>query len=176
MSIFLDSLSFKKTKKTPVWFMRQAGRHLPEYMEVRSSYRNLMEMFTDSSMCSKVTLQPVERYDLDAAIIFTDILMIHTIKGANVSFDKPGGPIVEFKSKEKTNFNNIKFLYEAIKITKNKTNKPLIGFAGGPWTTLTNSMLTPPPTKLRQNHNKIQQKAIQQKNKGNNRADNRTWY
>jgi uroporphyrinogen decarboxylase len=93
-----------------------------------------MEMFKDSSVCSKVTLQPVERYDLDAAIIFTDILMIHMIKGANVSFDKPGGPIVEFKSKEKTNFNNINFLYEAIKITKNKTNKPLIGFAGGPWT------------------------------------------
>ena len=89
MSIFIDSLNFKKTKKTPIWFMRQAGRHLPEYMEVRSGYRNLMEMFKDSNVCSKVTLQPVERYDLDAAIIFTDILMIHMIRGANVSLISP---------------------------------------------------------------------------------------
>jgi uroporphyrinogen decarboxylase len=163
MSIFMDSLNFKKTKKTPIWFMRQAGRHLPEYMEVRSGYRNLMEMFKDSSVCSKVTLQPVERYDLDAAIIFTDILMIHMIKGANVSFDKPGGPIVEFKSKEKTNFNNINFLYEAIKITKNKTNKPLIGFAGGPWTTLTYSMFSPTERKELQKHIKHKEKEIEKK-------------
>ena len=163
MSIFLDSLNFGKTKKTPVWFMRQAGRHLPEYMKIRSSYRNLIEMFKDPSICSKVTLQPIERYDLDAAIIFTDILMIHMIKGADVSFDKPGGPIVEFKSKEKTNFNNINFLYEAIKITKNKTNKPLIGFAGGPWTTLTYSMFSPTERKELQNHIKPREKEIEKK-------------
>ncbi|MDC3144483.1 hypothetical protein OA527_05660 [Pelagibacteraceae bacterium] len=163
MSIFIDNLNFRKTKKTPIWFMRQAGRHLPEYMEVRSSFRNLMEMFKDSSVCSKVTLQPVDKYDLDAAIIFTDILMIHIIKGANVSFDKPGGPIVEFKAKEKINFNNINFLYESIKITKNKTNKPLIGFAGGPWTTLTYSMFSPTERKELQNHIKHKEKEIEKK-------------
>ena len=163
MSILLDNLNFKKTKKTPVWFMRQAGRHLPEYMEVRSSYRSLMEMFKDPGVCSKITLQPVERYDLDAAIIFTDILMIHMIKGANVSFDNPGGPIVEFKSKEKTNFNNIDFLYEAIKKTKNKINKPLIGFAGGPWTALIYSMFSPPQRKELQIHIKSREKEIDRK-------------
>ena len=163
MSIFLDSLNFKKTKKTHIWFMRQAGRHLPEYMGLRSSYKNLMEMFKDPNACSQVTLQPVDRYNLDAAIIFTDILMIHMVRGANVSFDRPGGPIVEFKAKEKTNFNNINFLYEAIKITKNKTNKPLIGFAGGPWTTLTYSMFSPKERKELQNHIKHKEKEIEKK-------------
>jgi len=94
MSIILDSLNNKKTERTPVWFMRQAGRHLPEYMKIRSGFSNLMEMFKNPNICAEITIQPVQRYDLDAAIIFTDILMIHMISGADVSFDNPDGPRV----------------------------------------------------------------------------------
>ena len=87
MSIILDVLNNKKFEKPPVWFMRQAGRHLPEYMNVRRRFSNLMEMFKDSDICAEITVQPVQRYNLDAAIIFTDILMIHMVTGADVSFD-----------------------------------------------------------------------------------------
>ena len=141
MSIILDVLNNKKFEKPPVWFMRQAGRHLPEYISVRKKFPNLMEMFKDSDICAEITIQPVERYNLDAAIIFTDILMIHMVTGADVSFDNIDGPKVIKAQKKTVDFNNIKFLYEAIKKTKSITDKPLIGFAGGPWTTLTYSLL-----------------------------------
>ena len=141
MSIILDVLNNKKLERTPVWFMRQAGRHLPEYMNIRRKFPNLMEMFRDSDTCAEITVQPVQRYNLDAAIIFTDILMIHMITGADVSFDNIEGPKVLKGQKKTINFNNINFLYEAIKKTKKITSKPLIGFAGGPWTALTYSLL-----------------------------------
>jgi len=156
MSIILDVLNNKKFEKPPVWFMRQAGRHLPEYMNVRRRFSNLMEMFKDSDICAEITVQPVQRYNLDAAIIFTDILMIHMVTGADVSFDNIDGPKVIEAQKKTVDFNNIKFLYEAIKKTKSITNKPLIGFAGGPWTTLTYSLLN-------STERKDPQKAIKEK-------------
>jgi len=163
MSIILDALNNKKPEKTPVWFMRQAGRHLPEYINVRKKFPSLMEMFKDSDICSKITVQPVERYNLDAAIIFTDILMIHMIIGADVSFDNTDGPRVLESSKKTTNFNNINFLYEAINKTKNITDKPLIGFAGGPWTALTYSLLNSTERKDPQTTIKEKEKEIDQK-------------
>ena len=143
MSIILDSLNNIKTEKTPVWLMRQAGRHLPEYMKIRSKFGNLMEMFKDPDVCATVTMQPVDRYNLDAAIIFTDILMIHMVSGAEVLFENTGGPKVYKKPNQKHDFKNINFLYKAIEKTKNISDKPLIGFAGGPWTALTYLLLTP---------------------------------
>ena len=143
MSIILDSLNNIKTEKTPVWLMRQAGRHLPEYMKIRSKFVNLMEMFRDPDVCATVTMQPVDRYNLDAAIIFTDILMIHMVSGAEIQFENTGGPKVYKKPNQKYDFKNINFLYKAIEKTKNISDKPLIGFAGGPWTALTYLLLTP---------------------------------
>ena len=104
MSIILDVLNSKKSEKPPIWFMRQAGRHLPEYMNVRRKFPNLMEMFKDSDTCAKITVQPVERYNLDAAIIFTDILMIHMVTGADVSFDNIDGPKVIEAQKKNSRF------------------------------------------------------------------------
>ena len=101
MSIILDVLNNKKFEKPPVWFMRQAGRHLPEYINVRKKFPNLMEMFKDSDICAEITIQPVERYNLDAAIIFTDILMIHMVSGAEILFENTGGPKVYKKTKSK---------------------------------------------------------------------------
>ena len=111
MSIILDSLNNIKTEKTPVWLMRQAGRHLPEYMKIRSKFGNLMEMFKDSDVWSTVTMQPVNRYNLDAAIIITDILMILMVSGAEVLFENTGGPKVYKKPNQKHNFKNKNFLY-----------------------------------------------------------------
>ena len=76
MSIFIETLNKKQTVSTPIWLMRQAGRHLPEYREIRSNYPNLMDMFLNSDEVASITLQPIERYGLDAAIIFSDILMV----------------------------------------------------------------------------------------------------
>ena len=162
MSIILDSLNNKKTEITPVWFMRQAGRHLPEYMKIRSEFSNLIEMFKNPNICAEITIQPVQRYNLDAAIIFTDILMIHMISGADISFDNPDGPkVLEGKNKN-YNFNNINFLFEAIKKTKNIIDKPLIGFAGGPWTALTYSILNSAERKNPLRHIKEKEKIIDQ--------------
>ncbi|MGY9025084.1 MAG: uroporphyrinogen decarboxylase family protein [Candidatus Pelagibacterales bacterium] len=143
MSIIIDNLNHKKTDITPIWLMRQAGRHLPEYRTIRSSFGSLIEMFQNPKICAEVTLQPVERYNLDAAIIFTDILMIHMLTGSKISFDGINGPVVEKNLKPKIDFKNIDFLYQAIKETKSRSNKTLIGFAGGPWTALTYSIFSP---------------------------------
>ena len=117
MSIILDVLNNKKFEKPPVWFMRQAGRHLPEYINVRRRFSNLMEMFKDSDICAEITVQPVQRYNLDAEIIFTDILMIHMVTGADVSFDNIDGPKVIEAQKKTVDFNNIKFLLNNIKLS-----------------------------------------------------------
>ena len=72
MSIFIDTLKGQKTNPTPVWLMRQAGRHLPEYINIRKRFRDLMEMFLDPSTILEVSLQPVKRYNMDACIVFSD--------------------------------------------------------------------------------------------------------
>ena len=84
MSIFLDTLKGYKTNPTPVWLMRQAGRHLPEYVNIRKQFRDLMDMFLDPSIIFEVSMQPVKRYELDACIVFSDILITHYSDGSNV--------------------------------------------------------------------------------------------
>ena len=83
MSIFIDTLKGKKTK-TPIWLMRQAGRHLPEYIKIRQEYKDLMEMFLNHEVITEISLQPVKRYGLDACIMFSDILMIPYASGCDV--------------------------------------------------------------------------------------------
>ena len=70
MSILIDNLKKSKTEKTPIWLMRQAGRHLPEYLEIKKKKKNLLNMFLDTETIVEVTLQPVKRYNLDASIVF----------------------------------------------------------------------------------------------------------
>ena len=101
MSILIETLKGKKTK-TPIWLMRQAGRHLPEYIKIRQKYKDLMEMFLDPEVVTKISLQPVKRYGLDACIVFSDILMIPYASGCDVSFEEGLGPQVKFN--EKFNF------------------------------------------------------------------------
>ena len=86
MSIFIDTLKGQKTNPTPVWLMRQAGRHLPEYIAIRKRFANLMDMFLDPMTILEVSLQPVNRYGMDACIVFSDILMTPYAAGSSVSF------------------------------------------------------------------------------------------
>ena len=76
----------------PIWFMRQAGRHLPEYMELRSKKKSFIDFCFDKECIVEATLQPIKRYDLDCAIIFCDILVVPYILGQNISFIKGEGP------------------------------------------------------------------------------------
>ena len=75
MSIFIDTLRGQKTNSTPVWLMRQAGRHLPEYIKVRKQFKDLLDMFLDPPTILEVSMQPVKRYNMDACIVFSDILI-----------------------------------------------------------------------------------------------------
>ena len=133
MSIFKDTLNQKQTASTPIWLMRQAGRHLPEYRKIRSNYPNLMEMFLNSDEVANVTLQPIERYNLDAAIIFSDILMVPYTLQASVVFNEGGkGPVVNIEFDKEQKIERAEPVFNAIEKVKEKSNISLIGFAGGP--------------------------------------------
>ena len=128
----------------PIWFMRQAGRHLPEYKKIRARKKNFLEFCFDYESIIKSTLQPIERYDLDCAIIFSDILVIPYILNQKVDFVQGEGPKLELleindllnltlnKRKEK-DLNNCYRAIRKVRKLLNK-NKCLIGFCGAPWT------------------------------------------
>ena len=128
----------------PIWFMRQAGRHLPEYRKIRSKKKNFLDFCFDKKSIVEATLQPVRRYKIDCAIIFCDILIVPYILGQKISFAKGEGPLLEklpleelislkpLFQKEK----DLKSTYNAVEEVRKKLNenKSLIGFCGGPWT------------------------------------------
>ncbi len=132
----------KKACKS-IWFMRQAGRYLPEFREIRSKNNNFINLCLDSELSSQITLQPIKRFDLDSAIIFSDILMVPFALGQNVKFVKNEGPELSELNLDlflnKTNeefYETLKPVYKAINLTRKKLNKEksLIGFVGAPWT------------------------------------------
>ena len=146
----LQALKKEKTDKVPLWLMRQAGRHLPEYREVRSSTNNFLDFCYNPKLASKVTLQPVSRYGVDAAILFSDILVIPHALGQNVSFVAGSGPVLEpittLNDINKLNIKNINIkllnIYKTVSNVKKAINEKyktttLIGFAGSPWTVAT---------------------------------------
>ena len=94
MSKLREILINKKICKS-LWFMRQAGRYLPEFRKIRSQNQNFIELCLNSDLSSKITLQPIERFDLDSAIIFSDILMVPYALGQEVDFVKDQGPELE---------------------------------------------------------------------------------
>ena len=127
----------------PIWFMRQAGRHLPEFRKIRSQNKNFIKLCLDSDLSSEITLQPLNRFNLDAAIIFSDILMVPYALGQEVKFEKGMGPILsEFntnlflKNSTKDFKKKLNPVYEAIDKTRKKLDKTksLISFVGAPWT------------------------------------------
>ena len=93
-NILRECIEGGKTSYTPIWFMRQAGRYLPEFREIRKKNPDFIKLCLDPDLVSEITLQPLKRFDLDAAIIFSDILMIPYGLGQKVEFKKGFGPIL----------------------------------------------------------------------------------
>ena len=136
----------KDTKTNPIWIMRQAGRYLPEFREIRKQNPNFINLCLNEKLSSEITLQPLKRFDLDAAIIFSDILMLPYGLNQKVEFEKGFGPkLGEVNIKEMSKLDEIDFVekiypvYKAIKKVSESTmveNKNTIGFVGAPWTLL----------------------------------------
>ena len=124
----------------PLWIMRQAGRYLPEYKELRKKSPNFIDFCLNQEMVLEATLQPIKRFDFDAAIIFSDILIIPHFLGQKVSFEEGVGPILDIPDWNKIINDEFKsevsIIYQAIKEVRGKLlkEKALIGFVGCPWT------------------------------------------
>jgi len=144
--LLLRALRKERVERPPVWMMRQAGRYLPDYIKLRDKYDFFTRVQTPELAC-EITLQPVEQVGVDAAIIFSDILVIPQAMGMEVLMEEGKGPslpkiiktqkdIDELITKDAEN--NLKYVYDALSLTKSELNGrvPLIGFAGAPWTIL----------------------------------------
>ena len=146
--IFIDACLKKEVPYTPVWMMRQAGRYLPQYMAVRKSVGGFLELCKDFRKASEVTIQPVEILGVDAAILFSDILVVPLEMGLDLEFVAGEGP--KFKnplksledlkalSPEKA-VKNLQYVYDTVALTRQNLSddKALIGFCGSPWTVAT---------------------------------------
>ena len=139
----VNLLHGKKINHTPVWLMRQAGRYLPEYRELRKGAGSFLNLCMNPKLAAEVTLQPLKRFDLDAAIIFSDILTIPMACNRDLNFVENEGPKLKPIKTEKeileldiTNPEYLEPVYESLSIVKNEldNNKTLIGFAGAPFT------------------------------------------
>ena len=135
----------KIVNRIPIWFMRQAGRYLPEYMDIRAKNSDFLKLCLDPDLASEISLQPLKRFDLDFIILFSDILVIPHALGQEVTFLKNHGPLLNsIYSKKDLDYKNlnkaldkISNIFETIKILNSKKNKKnLIGFCGGPFTVL----------------------------------------
>ena len=136
----------KNTKINPIWIMRQAGRYLPEFRKIREQNKDFIKLCLNPELSSEITLQPLKRFNLDAAIIFSDILMLPYGLNQKVEFKKNYGPILgELNLSEISRLDEIDFVkkiypvYKAINIVSKDrltNNKSTIGFVGAPWTLL----------------------------------------
>ncbi len=147
--IFVDACFGKETPYTPVWMMRQAGRYLPEYMEVRAQAGDFLSLCHDPQKACEVTLQPVDIVGVDAAILFSDILVVPNEMGMDLEFIKGEGPKFNDPIKTEADLNRLlggeeaasrlTYVYDTIKLIKEKLSddKALIGFTGAPWTLAT---------------------------------------
>ena len=146
MSPISEVIIRKKTNSKPIWIMRQAGRYLPEFRKIREDNKDFIKLCLNEKLSSEITLQPLKRFDLDAAIIFSDILMLPYGLNQKVEFKKGYGPILgELNLNQISKIDEIDFVkkiypvYKAINSVNKNTllkNKNTIGFVGAPWTLL----------------------------------------
>ena len=146
MTPIQDCIKNKNHKTKPIWIMRQAGRYLPEFREIRSKNPDFIKLCLNENLSTKITLQPIKRFKFDAAIIFSDILMLPYGIGQEVRFEKGLGPklgelnLDKLSNISQTEFNNkLNPIYKSISNISNDPilkNKDLIGFVGAPWTML----------------------------------------
>jgi uroporphyrinogen decarboxylase len=142
--LLLKVANGEATERTPVWLMRQAGRILPEYRKVRESVKDFKALVKNPELATEVTIQPVDILGVDAAIIFSDILVIPEAMGLNYEMEEKKGPVFPERISTANDLKKLRivqgpelaYVYEAIKLTKQELNGrvPLIGFAGAPWT------------------------------------------
>ena len=157
MSPILDCIKNKNTTTKPIWLMRQAGRYLPEFKEIRIKNPDFIKLCLNKNLAQEITLQPLKRFKLDAAIIFSDILILPYGLNQDVKFIKNFGPMLgDLNIKNLNKINSVEFsnklrpVYETLKkISKNKLikEKDLIGFIGAPWTILVYMMNKKSPKK-----------------------------
>ena len=143
-SIFLRALNREALEIPPIWYMRQAGRYMPEYRAVRSKFKNFLEMCKNPEVCCELALQPINAFKLDASILFSDILTIPDAFGLGVEFLEGEGPVFNNPiktSKDITDLpefdpEDLSYVYNAVSNIRNAlpSNIPLIGFCGSPWT------------------------------------------
>ena len=146
MTLINKVIKEKKTNINPIWIMRQAGRYLPEFREIRKKNSDFIKLCLNFELSTEITLQPLKRFDLDAAIIFSDILMLPFGLNQKVEFKKNFGPLLGdldlnqiLKITEDDFTNKLSSIYKAINLVKNNKltkNKSTIGFVGAPWTLL----------------------------------------
>jgi uroporphyrinogen decarboxylase len=144
--LLLRTLRGETTERVPVWMMRQAGRYLPQYMQLREKY-GFFERVQTPELAAAITIQPIDIIGVDAAILFSDILVVPQAMGLEVQLIESKGPILPEPIKTKNDLKRIRvpdvhetlqYVFDAIKLTKQELNDrvPLIGFAGAPWTIL----------------------------------------
>ena len=143
----LSVLNGAKPSRRPMWMMRQAGRYLPEYREVRAQAGSFLKLCADPKLAAKVTLQPLRRFDLDAAIIFADILLIPKALGQHLAFQEGEGPVLEpvkdasdlAALADELKLAELDAVFEALERVSSELagNVALIGFCGAPWTVAT---------------------------------------
>ena len=136
----------KDTTTNPIWLMRQAGRYLPEFREIRKNNQDFIKLCLNENLSSEITLQPIKRFGFDAAVIFSDILMLPYGMDQEVNFEKNFGPklgdlsIDKIKKTDENSFSKkLNPIYKAISQTSKSNllkNRDLIGFVGAPWTIL----------------------------------------
>ena len=169
MSPIEEVIINKKSNINPIWIMRQAGRYLPEFREIRKQNPDFIKLCLNEKLSSEITLQPLKRFDLDAAIIFSDILMLPYGLNQTVEFKKNVGPLLgNFDLKEISNIEEVEFVeklssvYKLIKLVSNSQftkNKTTIGFVGAPWTLLV-YMINKKSPKLNLNENFFEDKYL----------------
>lgn len=140
----LRALKRKQTEYTPVWLMRQAGRYLPEYRQTRQKAGSFMALAKNPHFATEVTLQPLARFNLDAAILFSDILTVPDAMGLGLYFEEGEGPKFERPLRDEAairalrvpDMSALQYVFDAVKEIRSALNGrvPLIGFAGSPWT------------------------------------------
>ncbi|MBT8116728.1 MAG: uroporphyrinogen decarboxylase [Gammaproteobacteria bacterium] len=144
----LKALLREPVDVTPVWLMRQAGRYLPEYRKVRKQAGSFMDLCTNPELACEVTLQPVERYPLDAAILFSDILTVPDAMGLGLYFEEGEGPCFRKPVRRAADVealgvpdpeSELRYVMDAVRLIRRTLDNtiPLIGFAGSPWTLAT---------------------------------------
>jgi uroporphyrinogen decarboxylase len=141
---FLQACLGQATPHTPVWLMRQAGRYLPEYCATRAKAGSFMGLATNVDYATEVTLQPLERYELDAAILFSDILTVPDAMGLGLSFAQGEGPRFAKAVRDEAavaelavpDLDKLRYVFDAVTSIRKALNGrvPLIGFSGSPWT------------------------------------------